>query len=212
MLDEQQARAYATADFSQPHSFLMEHFVRCLPNLPKTGAWIDLGCGDAEITTRLARLCPKACIDAVDGSAAMLDQARVRLMTEDMAEQIRLIQATLPDIPVTEHSYDGILSTSLLHHLHTPQVLWRSVKMLAKPNARIFIADLCRPQNEQQIDQFVEQYAATEAPILQRDFRNSLRAAFTPEEVKAQLKKAGLTHLNTEVISDRHLIVHGKAS
>ena len=205
---ELQARAYASADFSQPHSLLMEHFVRCMPNLPETGAWIDLGCGDAEITTRLAKLCPQACIDAVDGSATMLRYAKARLRREGVAEQVRLIQATLPDIALTQHNYDGILSTSLLHHLHTPQVLWDTVQMLAKPNACIFIADLYRPQSEQQVDQFVEQYAAMEAEVLQKDFRNSLRAAFTLDEVKEQLKEAKLAYLNTEIISDRHLIIH----
>ena len=207
---EAQAQAYANADFSEPHTLLMKHFVRCLPDLSKAGAWIDLGCGAGEITVRLAKLCPKACIDAVDGSAAMLHYAKERLKREGVDEQVRLIKATIPEISLSKHRYDGILSTSLLHHLHNPQVLWHSVKTLAKNNAYIFIADLYRPQNEQQVDQLVEQYAATEPQILQRDFRNSLCAAFTPDEIKDQLKEAGMTYLRTEIISDRHLIVYGK--
>lgn len=210
MDDEAQAQAYANADFSQPHSLLMEHFTRCMPDLPKGGAWIDLGCGDTEITARLAKLCPKACIDAIDGSVAMLHYAKMRLVREGVAEQVRLIKATLPEIPVDRNSYDGILSNSLLHHLHNPQVLWDSVKALAKDHARIFIADLYRPQNEQQVKRFVEKYAATEPKILQRDFGNSLCAAFTLDEVRIQLKVADLAHLHIETISDRHLIVYGK--
>ena len=210
MDDFTQAYAYANADFEQPHSLLMKQFVHRMPDLPKAGAWLDLGCGDAEVTTRLAKLCPHACIDAVDGSAAMLHYAKHRLAQANVADQVRLIQAIIPDIAVAEHSYDGILSTSLLHHLHHPQTLWYTVKRLAKSNARIFIADLYRPPNEQQVDQLVAHYATTEAAILQRDFRNSLYAAFTVDEVKAQLKEAGLGYLDTEVISDRHLIVYGK--
>ena len=205
---EEQARAYANADFNQPHSLVMEHFMRCMSDLPEAGAWIDLGCGDGEITVRLAKLCPEACIDAVDGSAAMLRYAKKRFECEHVDQQIRLINATLPEIQLDKHSYDGILSTSFLHHLHNPQVLWHCVKTLAKDNARIFIADLRRPQSELQVDQLVEQYAASEPQILQRDFRNSLRAAFTPDEIKDQLKDAGITHLHIEMISDRHLIVH----
>lgn len=209
MDDDIQAQAYANADFSQPHSLLMEHFVSCMPDLPKIGSWIDLGCGDAEITTRLAKLCPEACIDAVDGSAAMLHYAKKRIIREGVDEQVRLIKANIPDVPVNKHSYNGILSTSFLHHLHKPQILWHSVKTLAKNNARIFVADLYRPQNELQIDQLVKQHAATEAEILQRDFRNSLRAAFTMNEVEDQLKKAELDYLNTKIISNRHFIVFG---
>ena len=206
---EEQARAYANADFNQPHSLVMEHFTRCMPDLPEAGAWIDLGCGDGEITVRLAKLCPDACIDAVDGSAAMLRYAKKRFERERVSRQIRLIEATLPEIRLDKNSYDGILSTSFLHHLHNPQVLWRCVKMLAKNNARIFIADLCRPQSEWHVDQLVARYAATEPTILQRDFRNSLCAAFTPDEIKDQLNDAGITHLHIETISDRHFIVHG---
>ena len=209
MDDDAQAQAYAEADFSQPHGLLMEHFVRCMSDLPKAGAWIDLGCGDAEITTRLAKLCPNLCIDAVDGSAAMLRYAKERLVREGVGEQVQLIKATIPDIPTDKYCYDGILSTSMLHHLHDPQTLWSSIKTLAKNNARIFIADLYRPQDERQVNQLVKQYAIMEAKVLQRDFRKSLCAAFTMNEVKGQLKKAGLNYLNTEVISDRHLIVFG---
>jgi hypothetical protein len=45
---------------------------------------------------------------------------------------------------------------------------------------------------------------------LQRDFYNSLLAAFTPAEVRRQLAKSGLRELAVSVITDRHLIVCGR--
>ena len=48
------------------------------------------------------------------------------------------------------------------------------------------------------------------AAVLRRDFRNSLAAAFTPEEVAEQLRGAGLAHLVVERVSDRHLTVSGR--
>jgi hypothetical protein len=54
----------------------------------------------------------------------------------------------------------------------------------------------------------VGQYAAGEPEILKRDFYNSLLAAFTPQEVEAQLAGAGL-NLSVDVISDRHMVIHG---
>jgi hypothetical protein len=47
-------------------------------------------------------------------------------------------------------------------------------------------------------------------PMARRDFFNSLLAAFTPREIEAQLRQAGSSHLEVEVISDRHLIVYGR--
>ena len=40
-------------------------------------------------------------------------------------------------------------------------------------------------------------------------FRNSLFAAFEPQEVVAQIEEAGLSGLEVGVVSDRHLAVHG---
>ena len=56
----------------------------------------------------------------------------------------------------------------------------------------------------------VAEYAAGEPEILQRDFRASLHAAFTPREIEAQLRDAELDWLDVIVVSDRHLVVSGQ--
>jgi len=45
--------------------------------------------------------------------------------------------------------------------------------------------------------------------VLRRDFHASLCAAFSPAEVEAQLRAAGLAGLRVNVASDRHLTVTG---
>jgi predicted nucleotidyltransferase len=64
-----------------------------------------------------------------------------------------------------------------------------------------------RPKNIQKIDELVHEYAGTEPEILQKDFKNSLKAAFTPEEVVLQLQDIGLDGLKVTVVSDRHIVV-----
>jgi hypothetical protein len=54
----------------------------------------------------------------------------------------------------------------------------------------------------------VKEGAGSEHPILQQDFYNSLLAAFTPDEVRAQLAEAGL-RLTVALAGDRHLLVKG---
>ncbi len=46
--------------------------------------------------------------------------------------------------------------------------------------------------------------------VLRNDFRNSLFAAFEPQEVVTQLADAGLETLEVEVVSNRHLAVMGR--
>jgi hypothetical protein len=45
--------------------------------------------------------------------------------------------------------------------------------------------------------------------VLRRDFYNSLCAAFTADEVKAQLKAARLKKLKVEEAGEFHLLVYG---
>jgi hypothetical protein len=55
----------------------------------------------------------------------------------------------------------------------------------------------------------VETYAATEPEVLREDFFASLLAAYTVEEVRAQLAAAGLDLAVAET-SDRHLQAWGR--
>jgi len=104
---------------------------------------------------------------------------------------------------------DVILSNSLLHHLPNPLQFWARLKQLAKPGACILVMDLLRPDSPETAQALVEQYAANEDPILKRDFYNSLLAAFTEDEVAAQLAQMNLSRLLIDVPDDRHWVVGG---
>ncbi len=205
-----QARAYASADFSKPHSDIVRHFQRAFDSLPSQATVIDLGCGPADISIRLASLYPGFSIDAVDGSKAMLEEAARALATACLTNRVRLVRAVLPErSTLSTHGYDVIVSNSLLHHLHDPQVLWNTVTALGKAQAWVFVADLTRPGSEREARALVKKHAACEPEILQRDFYRSLLAAFTPQELHAQIKQAGL-ELRIETPDDHHVIVSGK--
>ena len=96
------------------------------------------------------------------------------------------------------------------HHLHEPQVLWQTVRQYAKRGTIVFVPDLRRPPSRAKAREFVRKYSGGEPEVLRRDFYNSLLAAFTPAEVRKQLKRAGLQMLKVEIISDRHLLVFGR--
>ena len=209
MEDAAQARAYAAADFEQAHSEIMRCFARWLPEIGGAFDAVDLGCGDADIAVRLAQMHRRARIAAVDGSCAMLRHARKRLAREGLEERVRLVEAVLPHTPLPEGGHDVIVSNSLLHHLHEPRVLWSTVRRLAKPSARVFIADLTRPASRARAAAIVERHATREAPVLKRDFYSSLLAAFTPREIEDQLKQAGLARLAVRRIDDHHVAVCG---
>src|SRR2546423_1554046 len=111
MNDEAQAQAYAQADFAQPHNAYPQLFLSHFKSAPTEATVLDLGCGPADVTIRFARVFPRYRFDAVDGSAAMLKQARLALQQEkEMAPRIRLIQGLLPELSLPREKYDVILS------------------------------------------------------------------------------------------------------
>ena len=209
MDDAAQARAYADADFSQPHETFVALLTERLIALPRVGRALDLGCGPADVTLRVARRLEGWQIDGVDGSQEMLELGRRAVDAAQLAARVRLERARLPDEAPPADAYDLVFSNSLLHHLDDPRVLWSSAGRFAAPGARIFVMDLARPRDSDRVDDLVARYADGEAPILQRDFRNSLYAAYRVGEVEGQLAEAGLAGVRVEQVSDRHWIAWG---
>jgi ubiquinone/menaquinone biosynthesis C-methylase UbiE len=210
MDDPLQAAAYAAADFDEPHRHIVATFAECFPQVKLGGTILDLGCGPGDVSFRFAARFPACTVIGVDGSAAMIRLANRRKAHETVAGgRVRFIEGLIPGAAIPAVPYAAIVSNSLLHHLHDPQVLWDTVVRHAGAGTRIYIADLRRPESEARARDLVAMYADGEPDVLRRDFYHSLCAAFEPREVAAQLAAAGLGELAVKVISDRHLVVHG---
>jgi SAM-dependent methyltransferase len=134
---------------------------------------------------------------------------RLKPKYADAAHRVTFLTGLLPGVHLPRERYDAVISNSLLHHLHDPQVLWEAVKRYAAPGAPIYVVDLMRPDTVEEAAWLVELYAKGEPPLLRTDFYNSLLAAFEPDEVREQLRQAGLGHLSVTPVSDRHLVVSG---
>ena len=213
MSEREQAEAYAHADFEEPHGRVIEFFDSVFPGVAIKGHMLDLGCGPGDVTFRFAKRFPGISIVAVDGSAAMIDLGNRRKGEEGEAgKAITFLTGFIPGAIIPQGTYNVIISTSFLHHLHEPSVLWNTIGEHAVPGTRIFIYDLLRPGDRKTARYLVEQYSGSEQEILKRDFYNSLLAAFEPQEIEQQLVCSGLAELAVEIVSDRHLIVYGEKS
>jgi ubiquinone/menaquinone biosynthesis C-methylase UbiE len=206
MEGQEQALAYARADFSTSNQWFVDHLVAAFPaHLHRV---LDLGCGPGDVMIRLARAKPEARITAVDGADEMVRLAREAVAAAGLAERITPVQGYIPGLPLTAGGFDAILSKDLLHHLPDPAVLWQEARRLGRPGAAVFVMDLFRPASPEAARAIVARVAGSEHPVLQEDFFNSLCAAFTADEVRAQLAAAALP-LDVAPVSDRHLLIHG---
>jgi ubiquinone/menaquinone biosynthesis C-methylase UbiE len=210
MVDDDQALAYSEADFAESHQAAVTRFTDAFPAFAPARL-LDLACGPADITVRFARALPGTTIVGVDGSPAMLALGVQRLEHEGLTGRITLVHQRLPGTDLGALGrFDAVVSTSSLHHFHDPSVLWGAMRASAAPGARLFVQDLMRPPTLEAAQELVERYAAGEPDVLRRDFLASLRAAFTPDEVRSQLAAAGLGDCTVEPVTDRHLTVHGR--
>lgn len=211
MLDPAQAAAYAKADFAAPHDAFVATLLERSPGLPPSGAALDLGCGPGDPLLRLAERLPAWQLHGVDGSPAMLAEGRAAVAARGLEARVTFHEARLPDAPASlgGRRFELVLSNSLLHHLAEPASLWSALRRFAAPGGHVFVMDLARPADEDRVRELVARYAAGEPAVLRRDFHHSLRAAYRLDEVRAQLREAGLAGLRSETLGDRHWIVWG---
>jgi ubiquinone/menaquinone biosynthesis C-methylase UbiE len=203
---EAEAGAYARADFADSNQWYADHLAAEFPGHLRE--IIDLGCGPADVTLRVARAAPHARIVAVDGSGPMLDHARIAVTAAKLSGRITLHLGRIPGLPLAEHRFDAVLSKDMLHHLPDPHALWSEVRRLARPGAAVYVMDLIRPDSPLAAKEIVERVAAHEPPVLKEDFYNSLCAVFTPEEVRNQLRSAELS-LSVVQATERHMLIKG---
>jgi ubiquinone/menaquinone biosynthesis C-methylase UbiE len=208
MDDPEQALIYARANFERENQAFVQQFIEAHPEF-QSGHVLDLGCGPADIPIRLLRALPDCLVTAVDASEPMIRLAREAVQDAGLGDWISLrcerFQALALDEPA-----DATISNSLVHHVPNPLQFWYRVKQLTKPGGYVLVMDLLRPESPEAARAIVERYAAQEPAILQRDFYNSLLAAFTEDEVAAQLAELNLSRLFIDVIDDRHWVVAGR--
>lgn len=211
MVDDDQALAYSEADFAESHQAAVTRFGAAFPAFA-SGRMLDLACGPADITVRFARAYPDVTIVGLEGSAAMLALGVQRVRREGYDAQIAFVHRVLPDRDLAAlGEFDAVVCTNSLHHFHEAAVLWESIRGTAAAGACVFVQDLMRPESPAAAQALIDQYALGEPEVLRRDFYNSLCAAFTPAEIEQQLASAGFDAFAVEPVTDRHLMITGRA-
>ena len=209
MTDQEQAAAYAAADFSEVNEPIASWFQGRFSPLPPGARLLDIGCGTADITIRLVCAYPGITALGIDGSEAMLSFGRDLVDKAGLTSRIALERRYFPDAGLENAGFDAVTAGNLLHHLSDPIAFWCAAYRCAKPGAPVMVADLRRPPDADAAARLVEQYARRALPALRRDFRNSLHAAYTAEEIRQQLREAGLAGFTVEEVGALHLAAWG---
>jgi ubiquinone/menaquinone biosynthesis C-methylase UbiE len=77
-------------------------------------------------------------VTGVDGSKAMIRLANARKARESTTgDRVRFIEGLFPGAPIPGRPFAAVISNSLLHHLHEPQVLWETLLRYASPGTNL---------------------------------------------------------------------------
>jgi cyclopropane fatty-acyl-phospholipid synthase-like methyltransferase len=207
MDDDEQALAYAQADFEVENQGFVDRFREYFPDFSE-GHIYDLGCGPGDIPIRLARALPGCHVTGIDASLPMIKLAEEAVSQAGMSHRVTFRRERFQDLAGASFA-DAAISNSLLHHVPNPFQFWNKLRQMVKSGAPVLVMDLLRPATADEARAIVDRYAPCEPEILRRDFYNSLLAAFTEDEISSQLARMNLTRLLIDVIDDRHWVVGG---
>ncbi len=209
MDDPEEARAYAQADFNEVNEAFVARLLAFETREERLRV-LDLGCGPGDMVWRAALTRPQWRLTGLDASRAMLRHAATDARVQTVHHPAAWVISDAKRTPFPKATFDLVFSNSILHHMGQPEDLWREVRRLAMPGARILFRDLMRPASEAAAQALVSRYAGNESKLLQEEFYRSFLSAFTLEEVREQLQGTGLEPLRVEAVSDRHLDVWGR--
>ncbi len=170
---------------------------------------VDLGCGPGAVTAQICAAFEGLRVTGVDPSAAMVDVARGVAAEAGLESRVDIVRAAIPWAPLHAGAFDAVFSLGLLHHLADPRQLWQEAARLLAPGGHLLVMDLLRPASEAELERAAVE-AADVDEVLRADYRASLRAAYSLDEVERQLADSRFTHLSPTAVGDRLFVVHGQ--
>ncbi|MCS6959831.1 MAG: class I SAM-dependent methyltransferase [Pseudanabaenaceae cyanobacterium SKYGB_i_bin29] len=198
----QAAIEYDRMDFTAVNT----DFARTALQLGARGHILDIGTGTARIPIILCQFANDSTmhITAIDLAQSMLDLAKINVTAAQLEHQITLELADAKQLPYADHTFDVVISNSIVHHLPDPRPFFREALRVLKPGGGILIRDLMRPKTIEELEQIVDTIGAGYNPDQRQLFYDSLHAAFTLEEVETMLVECQWPGVEVYASSDRH--------
>ena len=186
--DEQAISGHEAAqDYHEKHrrsaGMVFKGLMRDVRAMKPRGRYMEMGCGPGLLSTMIAQDNPEVNITAVDLSPAMVALGREYARECGVQDRVRFVAADVLDEKTLtpEGRYDLIFSTFSLHHWQAPEkalaALWRALD----DRGVLYIQDLKRVGWMYHLP-------------FKNGFFESLRAAYTAEEIEAMFLTLGIHH------------------
>ena len=170
--------------------------------LPEHSRLLDLGVGSGRALAHIARLRPDLQVTGVDLAPNMLATARDLFEAEGLDDRIELVEGDMRALPgpIADASWDGISCVWALHQLPDLEVLRGALRQIAavreRTGAAVWIFDFQRLLDPDTFPAVLDVLDPSMNPVLRGDGIASEAAAFTHDELSAELDGAGLGDLS----------------
>jgi len=204
----EEAQGYDRMDHGEANA----NFVRRLFELGARGKLLDLGTGPAHLPILVCDEHPAVHIVAIDLAHHMLRVAARNVARSGFEERIELRHGDAKHLEFEAHSFDTVYSNTILHHIPDPRPLLAEAARLVVPGGVLLIRDLFRPPSPERVEELVALHAADADEYQRGLFEASLKAAFTPQELREMADESGLARAEIVIDSDRHMSLQLHAS
>jgi ubiquinone/menaquinone biosynthesis C-methylase UbiE len=193
------------ADYdAMDHSVVNQRFCEDLLRAGELrGAVLDIGTGTALIPITLCELTNDVTVVAIDLATHMLAKAKENVQRLGLEGRIQLQKVDAKGLPFRDGEFRAVVSNSIIHHIPDPRTVLAESVRVAVSGGLVFIRDLCRPEDDAEVDRLVALYAANDNDQQRMLFHDSLKAALTIDEVRAFAKECGFSP-DVRMTSDRH--------
>jgi ubiquinone/menaquinone biosynthesis C-methylase UbiE len=103
------------------------------------GHLLDVACGPGVVTAAIASTA--ASVVALDATDEMLEKARVRCATANLAN-VRFKRGDAEHLPFDEAQFDGVVTRSAVHHFANPQRALTEMFRVLRPGGTAVIVDV----------------------------------------------------------------------
>ena len=209
MSEEDEVSAYASAASQEHLEALDNTFVEQVRLLaPPEGELprllLDVGCGPGNIALKIAQRCPGLSVVGLDYSLNMVQEARRSAAEAGVESRTLFQQGSAAELPFADGTFDIVISNSVLHHLADPLKVFREMLRVAKPEGTILVRDLCRP-SRLAYPWHVRWYGRHYSGLMRKLFEDSVRAAYTPDELAGLLGRCGMSSARIFVQKRSHM-------
>ncbi len=221
MDDSSEVQAYSSAAaetyLSKIDDTFVEHALRLIGAAP--GRALDIGCGPGQILMKLSVRLPQWKLVGIDRSLTMIRRAVETKHfpassggrgSRSAPDNLDFLAGDAGSLPFRDSSFDLVLCNSVLHHLADPSRFFAEIRRVAKPGAALLLRDLRRPSRIG-FPFHVRWYGRHYDGLMYRLYRDSVRAAYTREELSAMLLMAGISGAQLFTYGSTHLGIERRA-